>query len=193
MKGLIFGLMVAATTITLFLYLDPVITVLISTGLLFCYSLFILRRNITIQYVLAFILALVWTRYANHYYLYNRFKWNFWGIPFFPLITWAFGLTVLYIIHKGAVDTFKINRRFSFLIWYCIYAPALIIVEILGYHLFNIRLISHYSGLPLFDCLHVPLWMKISYFSMAALYFLLVTLNIEDYRSKSWLLSKRKV
>jgi len=174
MKGFISGLLLAAITIIFFLALDPVIAVLISTILLFCYSSFILREKITNQYMLAFLLALVWTRYANHFYMYNRIKWNFFGIPFFPLITWAFGLTVLTIFHKGAMELFKINKKYNFLIWYAIYGPSLVFVEMLGYHLFNIKLISHYSGLPIFDCLHVPLWMKIAYFSMAALYFLLL-------------------
>jgi hypothetical protein len=174
MKGLISGLIVTALIILLFLFIDPVITVLISTVMLFGYSFIILRQNITIQYVIAFILALGWTRYANHYYMYNRFRWNFLGIPFFPFITWAFGLTVLTIIHKGAMDTFKISKKFSFLIWYCLYAPSLVLVEILGYHVFNIKLVSHYHGLLFCDCLHVPFWMKIAYFSMGAIYFLLL-------------------
>jgi hypothetical protein len=174
MKGLIFGFIVAAITIVLFLYVDPVVTVLISTILLFYYSFFILRENITAHYIIAFILALGWTRYANHYYMYNGFKWNFLGIPFFPLITWAFGLTVLYIIYKGVMGAFKIKNKISFLIWYFLYAPSLVVVEILGYHVFNIKLISHYPGLPVFDCLHVPFWMKIAYFSMGAIYFLVL-------------------
>ncbi len=191
MKGLIYGLLVAATTIVLFLFVDPVITVVISTIVLYWYSFFILQENIISRYLIALILALAWTRYANHFYMYNSFKWNFLGIPIFPLVSWAFGLTTLYILHKGAMKALKINSKYSFLIWYGIYAPSLVIVEILGYNVFNIKLLSHYSGLPFFDCLHVPLWMKFAYFSMGAIYFLLlnfysrIPLFLENFSRKT--------
>lgn len=120
------------------------------------------RKRFLIGFVL---LTLIWTRSANHLYLYTRSDWHFLTIPVFPLIAWTVGLTTLWIIYGMAMKTFKIHKRFSFMIGYGIYLPALVGIETIGYHWFNIRLVSHYKGLPFFDCLHVPGWMKMVYFS----------------------------
>ena len=54
-----------------------------------------------------------------------------------------------------------------------IFWALLILAEVLGYHVFEIRnaATGMYPGLPICDCIHAPPWMQAVYFALGPLYY----------------------
>ncbi len=154
--------------------LKPDLVVIVAFFLIIPYLLLTKRKILIYHLIVAFFTSLIWMLIAKDNYGYNRSFLSILGINLYPLFSWATGLFVLYVIyshyeHKLKEQTFikKISLFITF------YWPLLIIVETIAYHLFNIKNLATaiYKGLPLCNCMHVPLWMQISYFSIGLIFF----------------------
>lgn len=123
---------------------------------------------------LAFFVAILWAYLASDHYLYENVQASFFGLNLYPLFAWAIGLFLsVYLFEK----LFKRKNRFfkKFVYYFLFYSFCLIFLETVFYHFFGVVNLKalNYSGLPICDCLHAVWWMKISYFLIGPVYFLL--------------------
>ncbi len=118
--------------------------------------------------------SFVWIYFGKSQYAYNHIFFKIGEFAWFPFLAWSFGLFLVYSIYLFLFK--KINTNFidKFFIFSFLYWTLLIIVETLGYHFFNIHNLAAagYKGLPICDCMHAPLWMKMVYFMLGPLYFI---------------------
>lgn len=123
------------------------------------------RKN-SIKYLLISSgVALIWVLIAKNQYGYNREMLTLFKLNLFPLFAWASGLFGTFLIFSSFS---KKIRYFAIFYWF-----VLILAETVAYHFFNIKNLAtaQYEGLPICDCMHAPLWMQMSYFSMGLIYF----------------------
>ena len=126
------------------------------------------------HFLLAITLSFVWMIIAKNHYYYNHNFISFIGINLFPLVGWAVGLFIVHRLFIKLGTYFKkINYFANILLFSIIYWSLLIAAETIGYHFFNIKNLAtaSYPGLPMCDCLHAPVWMKIGYFAMGPIFF----------------------
>ena len=135
------------------------------------------RRQILIRYLaVATILGAAWTTFAKDIYGYNHNFLMLGDINIFPLLAWSLGLFGVYLIYRHIESHLGLQHFFSkFLLFIILYWPILIFGETIAYHVFHIHNIAsaQYTGLPFCNCLHAPTWMKVVYFAMGPLFFLL--------------------
>jgi predicted neutral ceramidase superfamily lipid hydrolase len=144
---------------------------------LFAY-IFLTGRKRDLPYIIiASLMSLTWMLVSHDNYGYNRDLIVIQGYNIFPLFAWAAGLSGFYLIYLDLEAIFFRNGGLlkHFLIYSFLSLSLLISLETIAYHIFNIKnnATAAYSGLPLCDCIHAPLWMQISYLSIGPLYFLL--------------------
>ena len=118
----------------------------------------------------AFIISVVWMTFGRKMYDYNKGFPKIFGLSIFPLIGWTLGLFVLSLIYFLLSSYLSIVA--STILSILIYWVLLVLAEYVGYHVFGVHneAASRYPGLypriPLLDCHHAPLWMKIVYFAL---------------------------
>lgn len=126
-----------------------------------------------------FVLSFAWVLALGNIYSYNTSTVVIAGVNLFALAGWSLGLLVGYLIFLG------LNRRFKLQTWWqklilfnLFYIPLLIAAEFIAYHWFGVvnSGTAMYQGLPICNCLHAPAWMKLGYFSMGSISFVLVLL-----------------
>jgi hypothetical protein len=82
-----------------------------------------------------------------------------------------------------------ITRNFPFIVKLSLFSAlfwfGLILVEWTAYNIFELKNIAtkSYEGIPFLNCIHAPLWMKVSYFSIGPLYYI----SLEFFRSVFYL------
>jgi hypothetical protein len=133
------------------------------------------RKKMIKQFLISSTIILLWTLIAKDEYGYNRSFLTLFGVNFFPLFAWACGLFGTYVIFCHFEPFFhKRGSLPKFLIYSFMYWIFLVTMETIGYHVLDIRNVAtaHYPGLPILDSMHSPLWMKISYFTLGPIYFL---------------------
>lgn len=168
-------------------YADVIL--LISWILIICY-LFITKRYFAILHLLiATILATTWVSFARDLYGYKFDYLTVYGVNTFPLMAWTLTLLGLGELCNNLELRRKILYFFLFtsLFWIC-----LIIVETVAFHVFNFKntMTSKYEGIPYFDCIHAPTWMKVWYFCMGPVYYGLI--NSADHFIIKWNSNQRK-
>lgn len=138
--------------------------------------LILTKRKVMIrQFLIATLIALVWMLIAWKEYGYNQSFLTLNGFNLFPLFAWACGLFASYLIYSHYEHLFhKKGLLFKLLMYVTMYWPILIAIETIAYHIFNIRNLAtaQYAGLPILDCMHAPLWMRMAYFTMGPIFFL---------------------
>ena len=133
------------------------------------------RRKILFYYLLTSSgIAIIWLLIAKNEYGYSQYPMTILNLDVIPLFGWAIGLFLLYLIYLQ-FEYFLKNKSFlrRILVFVAIAWTMLIIVETIAYHILNIHNIptATYPGLPLCDCIHVPHWMQVSYFTIPVIYF----------------------
>ena len=96
--------------------------------------------------------------------------------PFFVMLGWAVGLVFADVIYSHLKGRLRLRHFYQELcLFSLVFSALLVCVETIGYHACGIRnvLAGGYSGLPLFDCLHGPVWVKLGYFLTGPIYFAL--------------------
>jgi len=135
----------------------------------------IITHRIILFYHLAIssAVALFWVVLAQDFYNYNYDFSTIAGLNSFSLFSWAIGLFATYTLYRQhryfPKEWIFMKHLFIFTIFYW---TLLILTETAAYHLFNIQIITAiYSGLPICDCLHAPLWIKATYFIIGPVFF----------------------
>jgi len=132
----------------------------------------ILLRNIVIGSIIAF----TWAFLGRAEYGYNNPGFIiFFGVNLFPFFGFSVGSFSAYITYYKFNEYLKIKGTFlKFILFTVVSWSLLVIFETLGYHLFNVHndATAMYPGLPICDCMHAPTWMKIIYFSLPLLYYI---------------------
>jgi len=121
------------------------------------------------NFFIAFLISFFWVLFAKEQYLYEGKNFIIFGINMYSLFAWTFGLFLsIYVFEK----IIKIKKN-QFLYYFIFYLFALLFVETVFYHIFNVKnsVGANFSGLAICDCLHAPTWMKAVYFFMGPLYF----------------------
>lgn len=134
------------------------------------------RRKILFYYLLTSSgVAFIWLLIAKNQYGYSQYSMTILGFNAIPLFCWAIGLFWGYLIYLQFEYYFLKKKSFlrRFLVFIAIAWPMLIICETISYHILKIHNIptATYPGLPLCDCIHVPFWMKVAYFTIPVIYF----------------------
>ena len=128
---------------------------------------------------IASVISLIWQLIAGKEYRYAFPFPVILGMNSYTLVIWALGLVSVMILYDLIEYKFKLDTEtkkiITFLLFYWI---ALIIVETIAVHVFNFRDLAtiQYKGLPLCDCIHAKWWMKIVYFCMGPLMYLMTRL-----------------
>jgi len=155
--------------------------------IIFIYLFLTNRKHLLIHIIVSLIIAIIWTIIAKDYYGYNKDFLIIFGINLYPLFAWTVGLFWIYILYAFFQSYLK-EKTFikKITLFSAIYIPLLIFGEYVAYHIFNIQDIQTalYSGLPLCNCLHAPLGMKLAYFLMGPLFFIICyLLNLEKRKN----------
>ena len=181
--------MVITIFATMFLgVMRPDKVVMASFVLAFPYLMITRRSALSYHLLVSSSIALAWTAIARKEYGYARQFFSLFGLNAFPLFAWAAGLFATYLIYSRyecLLQEKSYIRKLA--LFSLIYWPLLIAVETAAYHLFDIRNIAAaaYSGLPVCDCLHAPLWMQAAYFLMGPLFFsICYALKLESPRRR---------
>lgn len=139
-----------------------------------------------LYFFLSLIVSFLWMIIAKDHYTYNHNFTSFMGISLFPLLGLATGLFTIYAIFTCLYYSEKRGYFVQLLLFSIFYWSLLIATETIGYHFLNIKNLAaaSYPGIPICDCLHAPIWMKIAYFSMGPLFFFICSF-INLYYSKA--------
>jgi len=111
---------------------------------------------------------LIWNRAS--YSGYNLYKISVLGVSILPVLAWPYLLMLFYV---WVFPFFQAHRGWRLWIHLTGALSVLIIaMEVLGYHVFGIRLDSgiHHPGWPVLDIFHCPGWMTACYFGNAMLF-----------------------
>jgi hypothetical protein len=122
------------------------------------------------------IIAFLFSLFVTSYYLYEYSSFNIFigKINLFPLIGWTFGLVILREIYEF------INVKHKLLASSLIYITGLFLLEYVGFHILNVKLVSDFPSLFGLGIIHAPIGMKFFYILAGPIY-LLVTdyLNVK--------------
>lgn len=134
------------------------------------------RVNLLKHFGMAFLISGIWVINARKQYHYNYDFIDVFGISLYPFFAWSAGLLGTYLIFEYYRNKLK-NKDFKkqFFVYLFVFWTLLIFGEVVSYHLFDVRNLASasYSGLPICDCIHAPNWMKISYFLLGPLFFVI--------------------
>ena len=149
---------------------------LISWVIIFGY-LMGMKRYISVSHqLLATLIAALWVHYARDYYGYHVDFVRIFGMSSLPLMAWS--LLLFGILEYCNYCKFK-RKVYNFLLFFLVFLTLGLLFETIAYHLLDLRntMTAKYAGLPICDCVHAPDWMKMVYFSMGPVYFLLTQLS----------------
>lgn len=153
--------------------------VVLAAYLFIIFYLVATKRKILVYHLaVSSVLAFVWVFLAEDYYYYNYDFITLADLNLFPILAWATGLLGVYAIyrqHRYFPEAWGFGKHlFLFTVFFWI---LLIFAETIAYHFFNVKLVSAvYEGLPVCDCLHAPLAVKVIYFLMGPLFFIIAYL-----------------
>lgn len=133
------------------------------------------RRKILFYCLLASSgIALIWLLIAKNQYAYSEYSMTILDLNVIPLLGWAAGLFWGYLIYLQ-IEYFLKKKSFlrGLLVFVAFGWPLLIVGETISYHVLKVHNIptAAYPGLPLCDCIHVPPWMQVAYFTIPVIYF----------------------
>ena len=171
-KLVYFDLFLSFSSLLLFLFFSPDISILILFFSLFFYLILTKRNFLFYHLTLSFLISFLWMLFTKTEYNYNISGIYFFDIRIFTLFSWTLGLFISYLIYSHyeyLVHKKNIFLKISF--FGLFYWTLLLIAETIGYHVFNIKnFAGMYSGLPICDCMHAVWWMKIAYFVIGLIY-----------------------
>ena len=144
---------------------------------LYAYLLLTRRKQDIVYLLISSLIALGWTILARNNYEYNQDMIRILGINAFPVFAWSSGLAALYLLYSSIEQIFMESSRWikRFFVFSVLYLFFIIILETIAYHVFGIKNVAAemYSGLPICDCIHAPVWMQFSYFLIGPVYFVI--------------------
>jgi hypothetical protein len=126
-------------------------------------------------FLIALAISTIWCIAGRKEYSYNQKFAKIFGISAFPLIGWTLGLAVAMILSDLINSWLYLSNIYSqFGAFLLMYWTLLLAAETIGYHVFNVKnkAAAKYKGIPILDCMHAVWWMKIVYFSLGPVMFI---------------------
>lgn len=135
----------------------------------------------SIRYLgLSTIISIIWLSIAKDFYFYNTEMVKLFGLEIYPLLAWSLGLFAIKELYENIAPKNKIK---AILLLTIIYIISIITVETVSYHVVGFKNSFNYAGLPLCDCIHVPVFMQIYYLTIGPIYYAL-TLLLDKFIKK---------
>jgi hypothetical protein len=134
------------------------------------YVLWLRRYSVLLHQVMATAFAIGWVSFASDYYGYEYDYFSIFGINTLPLMAWTLSLLAL----GEFCNSLNLKKReYRFFIFVPLFWFFLILFETVAYHVLGLRNTntSGFAGIPYFDCIHAPFWMKVCYFGMGPVYY----------------------
>jgi hypothetical protein len=128
-------------------------------------------------------IAFLWVWLARNNYGYNYTYFSVAGLNLLPIAAWSMGLLfVCEILNHLNIGKIILRLVVFAILYWC----ALIALETYAFHFIGIRNIStgNSNGLPLCNCIHAPWWMRIVYFSMGPVYYI-ITIVADRFTGKN--------
>ena len=133
------------------------------------------KKKTYLPLLLAFVLSAAWTSYFRYQYV--DANWFLFGrINVYPIVLWTIGLTSLQLVSN------ELPKRNRLGVLIVLYLFCLMLFELIGYYLLNVRLATQYTSLLNLGIIHAPVPMKIFYIFAGPLYFLVLD-RLERRRS----------
>lgn len=175
---------IIALAIFLMFFLRQDITLIFFFIFAFIYLHLSKRDKLIYTLGIAFSISLVWAIISKDEYHYINNFISVYKINIFPLLAWTLGLFALYLLYLDIIFYLK-KPAFvkKFAIFIGLYWPLLIAAETIWRHFVGIININSYPGLPICNCLHAVWWMKISYFLIGIIFFI-INYNIIEKQLK---------
>ncbi|MFA6027549.1 MAG: hypothetical protein WC752_01350 [Patescibacteria group bacterium] len=181
-------LLLSLIVFSLLLFVRADIVLLVAYIILAGYFIWYKKKHNFARLALATIITLIWAYLGREQYGYNHDYLSFFGINFLPLFAWSLGLTGIYTIFLLIKKYFVIEKKYKdVIIFLVVYWSALLLIETIGYHAFNVHDLQTalYEGLPICDCMHAPNWMRAVYFLLGPLFFIICyVLKLEKLESE---------
>jgi hypothetical protein len=130
------------------------------------------RNDSFLHFIVSTCIAILWVWFARANYGYNYLYYSVGGLNLLPIAAWSMGLLcICEILNHFAVKRILVRVVVFTLLFWC----ALITIETYAFHVIGIRNIStgNNNGLPFCNCIHAPWWMRIVYFSMGPVYYII--------------------
>ncbi len=178
---IIFEFSLFALFIILFPFVRKDILIFAFYATIYFYILRFKRKSI--EYLgLSTLIAIIWVAIAKDYYIYTPDMVTLFGLDVYPMLAWALGLLALRELYDYVKPT---NATKAVIVIAIVYIVALIALETVSYHVIGFKNSSSdiYPGLPICDCIHVPLFMQIYYLSIGPIYYIL-TLLLDKFIKK---------
>lgn len=128
-----------------------------SLGLLLYW--FIINKKNRPDIILALIVSFLWV-YFSGLYGYRNSDYFLLGLNLFAFSAWSAGL----ILVKKIYERFFKNQSFMFFVIF--YMVAMVIMEYIGYNLWDIKLVTNYPGIFGIEAMHMPWWGKFYYLTI---------------------------
>lgn len=157
--------------------MDTKFIVVIVAFVLLLITLLRYKKSVVLPLLIALMASAVWTTVYRYEYIGENI-FLFGRINIFPLTLWTLGLTGLYVVQAHVV------KRKNFFVLTGVYFILLFALEVIGYHLLNIRLASNFPGLLNLDIIHGPTMVQIFYMTAGPMY-LIVLFCIQKLSRKS--------
>jgi hypothetical protein len=161
-KGIIWTL--AACLFLALLGLHREIGLIAGCSMIFALSLDMDRDKLW-AWPVAMAISWTWVYLNRHFYFgYNAFTISILGVSVLPILAWP---SLLMLFYLWVFPLFPVRNGWR--LWAQLsgtLAALMIVMEVLGYHLFGIHLDAGrgYPGWPVLDIFHCPWWMTACYF-----------------------------
>ncbi len=176
-----------------FWHRNPEVMFLITCVYALCFLRFVLKFSIARPMLIGLVIAVSYLTFYKDFYHYDAFTLHVLNYPLFPLAAWPLALTLLSYYINMLTTLLKQEKAWAKVATaYGVYVIMLIFLEYTAYHYLNIRLASNYASLPLIDCLHTPLSMKVVYFINGLAFFMLYFFIEDQPRTQNGLMSIRR-
>jgi len=141
------------------------------------------RYDTFTHFIISTCFAFLWVWFARNNYGYNFTYLSVAGLNLLPVAAWSMGLLfVCEILNHLNIEKIMIRLVVFAILYWC----ALIALETYAFHVIGIRNIStgNSNGLPFCNCIHAPWWMRIVYFSMGPVYYI-ITIIADRFAGKN--------
>jgi len=179
--GMIFEIFIFILFVALFPFVKKDILIFAFYTVIYFYIVSL--KTESIKYLgLSTSIALIWVTLARNFYVYGPDMATILGLSVYPLLAWALGLLAVKEIYSYLRPK---NTLKAIIIITIAYITVLIALESFSYNVvgFALSILDKYPGLPICNCIHLPLAMQIYYLSIGPIYYIL-TLLLDKFIKK---------
>lgn len=129
---------------------------------LLIYLFFSNKKNRKYIYISA-VISFIWVFFSG-LYGYRGSNYVVLGLNLFAFFAWTAGLVLV----KKMYDFFEFKKRYW--LFAIFYIASMILLEYIGYNIWNIKLSTHYSGIFGIEAMHMPWWGKTYYLTIGLIF-----------------------